>query len=330
MSAPILVVGSKNSSSWSLRAWLLLKQIGIAFEEVVVPLRQPDTAERILAHSPSGKLPVLIVEGTRIWDSLAIAEFLAEHEPTLWPTDARERAFARAISAEMHSGFQNLRRFMPMDFTARFGPPGRLLRGVEADICRIVQIWAACRKQRSRSGPFLLGEFTIADAMFAPVCSRFVTYAVPLDPADKAYVAHIMALPAVQEWGRAATAEVMGKTAPIPAEGAVGADRLPPELRRPLAALPTEAAAPPEPSPAVAETRPVPPRPAAPAAAAPSRPAASPSPAKPPHPPSEPVPAPEPTPVPAPEPMEVLRRPLRPIPSTIMVKPIGDGTRRRR
>ncbi|HEX6011259.1 MAG TPA: glutathione S-transferase family protein, partial [Geminicoccaceae bacterium] len=203
-----LVIGSKNASSWSLRPWLLLKEIGLAFEEVVVPLRRPDTTTRILAHSPSGKVPVLIVGDLRIWDSLAIAEFLAEHEPSLWPAEPRARALARSISAEMHSGFQALRTFLPMDFAARFDPPGRLLAPVQADVARILEIWTECRLRHGRAGPFLFGTFTIADAMFAPVCSRFATHAVPIDPLSQAYVDHVMALPAMLEWGRAAAAEV--------------------------------------------------------------------------------------------------------------------------
>ena len=202
-----LVIGSKNGSSWSLRPWLLLRQTGIAFKELLIPLRQADTAARIRRHSPSGKVPVLLAGELRIWDLLAIAEYLAEREPSLWPADPGVRAFARSISAEMHSGFAALRTFLPMDFTARFGPPGKLLTPVAADIRRIAEIWAECRREHARAGPFLFGSFTIADAMFAPVCSRFATYAVPLHPAGQAYVAHMMGLPAMLEWGRGAAAE---------------------------------------------------------------------------------------------------------------------------
>lgn len=287
-----LVIGSKNSSSWSLRPWLLLKQIGLAFEEVVIPLRRPDTRERILAVSPSAKVPVLIVGDVKIWDSLAICEFLAEHDPSLWPADSRARAYARSISAEMHSGFSALRTFLPMDFTARFGPPGKVLTPVRADIDRILDIWTECRRQYGVDGPFLFGAFSIADAMFAPVCSRFVTYAIPLDPVSDAYVARMMNLPAMQEWGRDAAAEVMG----IPREPA--ATRLPASFA-PQVVMADE----PEPLPPRVEI-----------------------PARVPEPPAQPKPRP-PSPQDAPE---DIRRALRPIPSTLMVKPIGDGTRRRR
>ena len=148
-----LVIGSKNGSSWSLRPWLLLRQAGIAFEELLIPLRRPDTAARIRRHSPSGKVPVLLAGDMRIWNSLAIAEYLAEATPSLWPADPGARAFARSISAEMHSGFAPLRTFLPMDFTARFGPPGKLLTPVAADIRRIAEIWSECRPRARTDRP---------------------------------------------------------------------------------------------------------------------------------------------------------------------------------
>jgi glutathione S-transferase len=353
-----LVIGSKNASSWSLRPWLLLKQVGLAFEEVVVPLRRPDTATRILAHSPSGKVPVLVAGDLRIWDSLAIAEFLAEHEPSLWPAEPRARALARSISAEMHSGFRALRTFLPMDFAARFEPPGRLLTPVQADVARVLEIWTECRLRHGRTGPFLFGGFTIADAMFAPVCSRFTTYAVPIDALSQAYVDHVMALPAMLEWGRAAAAEVAApRSMAAPAE---------PEPDRPWHPSPEFAGQPPdeeaeeeeeeaveepwpgarlwlpEPMPSP-EPRPAPrvvhpPAPPAPAPVGsmrptpPAPPAAAPEPPRPAPPAAAPqreVPAFAPA-APAVEPPLELRRAPRPIPSTIMVKPIGDGTRRRR
>ncbi len=197
-----LVIGSRWASSWSLRPWLVLKQLGLPFEEVVIPLRQPDTALHIRRHSPSGKVPVLVAGGLRIWDSLAIAEYLAEQHPTLWPADRAARALARAVSCEMHSGFAALRTFLPMDFTARFDPPGMLLPAVESDIDRIVGIWTECRRLAG-PGPFLFGPFSITDAMFAPVCSRFATYAVPLPASAKAYVEQMMELPAMHGMGAA-------------------------------------------------------------------------------------------------------------------------------
>jgi glutathione S-transferase len=323
MSKPKLVIGSKYSSSWSLRPWLLLKQSGVPFEEVVIPLRRPDTAERIRRHSPSGKVPVLIVGDVRIWDSLAIAEFLAEHDTRLWPADSRARAFARSISAEMHSGFQALRTFLPMDFTARFDPPGRLLSAVEADIRRIVAIWTECRQLYGPSGPFLFGAFSTADAMFAPVCSRFTTYAVPLDPVSQAYVAHMMGLPAMLEWGRDAAAELAAApeaTRP-PAEEL---ERLPAAVAPTVLTADLEAPAPPPPD---LEDLPEPEKVPAPAPTPVPRVAATATLVREPLAPAAPPPAREEPPA---QPAEEPRRALRPIPSTIMIKPIGDGTRRRR
>ncbi|MGD9511629.1 MAG: glutathione S-transferase N-terminal domain-containing protein [Geminicoccaceae bacterium] len=205
-----LVIGNRNSSSWSLRPWLLLQHLGLPHRVVTIPLRRPDTAARIHRHSPAGKVPVLRVGELAVWDSLAIAEWLAERHPELWPADPAQRALARSVSCEMHSGFSALRTFLPMDFTARFGPPGKLLASVEADIERIVAIWASCRRAAAGAGPFLFGRFGIADAMFAPVCSRFTTYAVPLERAAQAYVDTVMAMSPMQEWGRLAHAEVAG------------------------------------------------------------------------------------------------------------------------
>ena len=208
MSGLKLVIGTRNASSWSLRAWLLLKQLDLTFEEVVIPLQQPDTALHIRRYSPSGKVPVLFADGLCIWDTLAIAEFMAERYPSLWPDDAATRSLARSVVCELHSGFAALRSFLPMDFTARFGPPGRLLAAVEGDVDRIQAIWADCQQASSEPGPYLFGSFTIADAMFAPVCSRFTTHAVPLESASRAYVEHMMGLPAMQAWGRAAAADL--------------------------------------------------------------------------------------------------------------------------
>lgn len=292
-----LVIGSRYASSWSLRPWLLLKQLGLPFEEIVIPLRQQDTGLSIRRYSPSGKVPVLLADTFCIWDSLAIAEYLAEEHPVLWPDDRAARALARAACCEMHSGFAALRTFLPMDFTARFDPPGRLLAQVERDIERIVALWADCRRESVGRDPFLFGRFTVADAMFAPVCSRFTTYAVPLDRESNAYVGHIMALPAMQEWGRLAEAELTAR------------ERLPsgpPTTSAPVPRGPTPKAiethlAAPTTSPATADILQT-----GPETGIPTRHVAS-----------------------ATVPDEPRREP-RPIPPTIMVKPIGDGTRRRR
>ena len=269
---------------------------------------------------------MLLVGDLRIWDSLAIAEYLAEREPSLWPADPGARAFARSISAEMHSGFAALRTFLPMDFTARFGPPGKLLTPVAADIRRIAEIWAECRREHARAGPFLFGSFTIADAMFAPVCSRFATYAVPLHPAGQAYVAHMMGLPAMLEWGRGAAAEAAmpeiaapmiqwDEVEPFEPEPLPDAPPLEAPKAEPATPDPPKEVAEPELQPelaAVPEPEPEPLRP-------------------PPEPPAPPPPALPPRVAPAQvEPPSELRHVPRAIPSTIMVKPIGDGTRRRR
>jgi glutathione S-transferase len=203
-----IIVANKNYSSWSLRGWLPLKQLGVAFDEVVIPLRQPDTRERILRYTPSAKLPTLLHKGATVWESLAICEFLAETYPEarLWPDDPAARAQARAISAEMHAGFQPLRANMPMDMRNSY--PGKgMTPEVAADIARIAGIWRGCRAAQGAGGPFLYGHFTIADAMFAPVASRFETYKVALDPMCAAYRDAILSLPAVVEWRRAGAVE---------------------------------------------------------------------------------------------------------------------------
>jgi glutathione S-transferase len=197
-----LVIGTKSWSSWSLRPWLLMRQAALAFAEIEIPLRQPDTAALIAAHSPSGKVPLLkLSDGFMVWDSLAIAEFLAERHPErgLWPSEERARARARAISAEMHAGFQALRTEMPMDCLARHAasPPSE---AVARDIARIRSIWTETRAAYGAAGPFLFGAFSIADAMYAPVVSRFLTYGVSLSPEEQRYAETIWALPAMAQW----------------------------------------------------------------------------------------------------------------------------------
>jgi glutathione S-transferase len=201
-----LVIGNKNYSSWSLRPWLALKASGIAFEEIRIPLYEPETHEQILTYSPSGKVPVLLDGDVRIWDSLAICEYVAERFPEkhLWPSDVRARAYARSISAEMHSGFVNLRTHMSMNCRRHFPGRGRT-PAVEQDIARITAIWEECRARWA--GPFLFGAFSIADAMYAPVVLRFRTYAVELPPLSSRFSQEIIALPAIQEWLIAAEAE---------------------------------------------------------------------------------------------------------------------------
>jgi len=207
MTKPTLVIGNKNYSSWSLRPWLAMKQLSLDFDEVRIALYKSESPEKIRQYSPSGKVPVLIHDTLTVWDSLAICEYLAEQFPTLhwWPEDRTARAIARSISAEMHSGFQHLRQSMPMNCRERL--PGKgVTPEVQADIERITAIWRECRQQFGSSG-LLFGEFTIADAMFAPIVTRFITYDVQLDSVSRAYAEKILALPAMQEWMKAAEAE---------------------------------------------------------------------------------------------------------------------------
>lgn len=196
-----LVIGDKNYSSWSMRPWVMMKQAGIAFDEVLVPLREADTKARILEHSPSGKVPCLVTDdGQSIWETLAIVETLAERYPQhgIWPSDANARAHARAISSEMHAGFTDLRTNMSMNIRAQRAGQGAT-PGTLADVARIDAIWSECLTRYG--GPFLFGEkFCAADAMYAPVVSRFITYAPPLSEEARAYMKRVSAVPAVREW----------------------------------------------------------------------------------------------------------------------------------
>jgi glutathione S-transferase len=201
-----LLIGNKNYSSWSLRAWLPLRHLNLPFEEERVALFEPGYKERILAHSPAGRVPVLVDGDVTVWDSLAIGEYLADKFPDrgLWPHPSGERARARSISAEMHSGFPELRGHMPMNIRSHFPGRGRT-PAVEADIARICGIWCDCL--RRSGGPFLFGAFGLADAMYAPIAARFLTYAVELEADLAAYVDRVWNLPAMQEWRAAAVAE---------------------------------------------------------------------------------------------------------------------------
>lgn len=203
-----LVIGNKNYSSWSLRSWLAMKQSGLDFVEVRIPLDMPTTHQEIRRYSPSGRVPVLRDGELTVWESLAICEYVAERfAPQLWPEDTAARAVARSVSAEMHAGFERLRESMPMDCRARLCLLG-MNPHVQADIDRIIAIWHECRHSFGSCGEFLFGHFTIADAMFAPIVSRFITYEVKLDAVAQAYVEAVWALPAMQEWVAAASSEV--------------------------------------------------------------------------------------------------------------------------
>jgi glutathione S-transferase len=215
MAATVIYLGNKNYSSWSLRPWLALKKTGIPFEETVICLDQDDTAEKIRRHSPSGKVPCLVHEGRTIWESLAICEYLAERYPgaALWPADPEVRAHARCVANEMHAGFAKLRQNLPMDIRSDLAAKSRLdVPAVARDVRRVMAIWRECRDRYGRAGahghgPFLYGEFSIADAMYAPVVTRFVTYAVPLDETCEAYVDAVISWPAMAEWCEAARHE---------------------------------------------------------------------------------------------------------------------------
>jgi glutathione S-transferase len=214
MTGYTLVVGTRNWSSWSLRPFLALAATGAPFETVVIRLRQtghPSTRDLILAHSPAGKVPVLKIHEAGgdaiVWDSLAICETLAERHPEagLWPDDWKLRAQARALAAEMHSGYPDLRDQLGMEFARRLPLPD-LREATIAQIARIEKAWSAALA--ASGGPFLFGRFTVADAMFGPVVSRFVTYGVEVSPAVRAYMDRVMALPAMQAWGRGAQEEI--------------------------------------------------------------------------------------------------------------------------
>lgn len=203
-----LVIGNKNYSSWSLRAWLALRMAGLAFEEILIPLDQPETETRIREHSPAGRVPVLHHGPFDVWDSLAICEYAAELAPAahLWPTDRIARATARSVSAEMHSGFAALRAALPMNIRAD-RPGVEIAADVQADIDRICAVWHDCRRDFGAAGRFLFGEFSIADAVYAPVAARLYTYRIPVDKAAEDYIQAVRSLPAMQEWAAAAAAE---------------------------------------------------------------------------------------------------------------------------
>ena len=203
-----LVIGNKNYSSWSLRPWIAMKVAGIAFDEVVISLDAPDFKSRVSKISGTGKVPALDDNGTHVWESLAILEYLAERFPAarLWPADPAARAYARAISSEMHAGFVPLRRACPMNMW-RPVKKRELNDEAVANVRRIEAMWKDCRARYGAGGPFLFGPFCAADAMYAPVVARFHTYDVEVDAAARAYMAAMRALPAWREWETAALKE---------------------------------------------------------------------------------------------------------------------------
>ena len=196
-----LVIGNKNYSSWSMRAWVLLRQAGIPFEEIPLKFDENARAQGVEYFSPTRQVPVLLMNDAPVWDSLAICETVAELYPEkrLLPEHPRRRAVARSICAEMHAGFRELRNAMPMNIRASL--PGKgMSEAVQRDITRVVDAWCDCREQFGGSGELLFGHFTVADAYYAPVVMRFMTYDVPLPPAARQYVEAVRGLPAVAEW----------------------------------------------------------------------------------------------------------------------------------
>jgi glutathione S-transferase len=206
MTPATLTISSKNYSSWSMRGWLLCKLAGIEFEEQVMPVDDPSTRAELLLLSPSFLVPCLTHNGIKVWDTLAIAEYLAEARPNagLLPASPAARAHCRAVSGEMHAGFYNLRSALPMNLKAHH-PGFKIFAGAQADIGRVCTIWRECLEQYG--GPYLFGELTVADAMYAPVCTRFLTYDVKLDPVCIAYCRAIMDWPPMAQWLSDALAE---------------------------------------------------------------------------------------------------------------------------
>jgi glutathione S-transferase len=196
----LLVIGNKRLSSWSLRPWLVLKHFGVPFEEKLIYLDQPTTSAEILKYSPTAKVPALNDGPITVWDSLAICEYVNEKFPNMqmWPKDPAARAWARSISAEMHSGFGVMRQVMSHDLQKQ--NTSFVSHEAQKDIDRVKEIWTSCLKKSG--GPFLFGSFSIADAMYAPVVNRFVSYAVPTEGTVSAYVKAMRELPAHQEWIR--------------------------------------------------------------------------------------------------------------------------------
>ncbi|MBA4326966.1 MAG: glutathione S-transferase [Polaromonas sp.] len=212
-----LYIGNKNYSSWSMRPWVLLRQAGIPFEEVMVrfgddPFHAGSSFKQaVLAVSPGGRVPVLVDEGLAVWDTLAIAEYVAEKFPDkqLWPQDVKARARARSVCAEMHSGFGALRSACPMNIEADLSQTGAIVwrdqAAVRSDVQRIVSMWTELLEQNR--GPLLFGGFSIADAYFAPVCMRLKSYGLPVPAHISAYVGRVCALPGVKAWIDEALAE---------------------------------------------------------------------------------------------------------------------------
>jgi glutathione S-transferase len=209
---PTLVIGNKLHSSWSLRPWILMRQLGIPFDEVLIPFsnpfHSPEWKAQVRQYSPAAKVPALVDGDVAVWESLAIMEYVAEMRPDLpvWPRGAGARAMARSISAEMHAGFGALRSACPMNLGKKYGEKDRGA-AVARDVARVVEIWRTARERFGAGGPFLFGAFGAADAMYAPVVTRFDTYGIAVDPVCRAYMDAVLGTPAFREWRAAALAE---------------------------------------------------------------------------------------------------------------------------
>lgn len=206
MAIPKLIIGNKNYSSWSLRSWLILKKLGIEFEEIKIPLFGEGYKRRLLQYSPTGKVPVYIEGDLVIWETIAIAEYLAEQHSSLLPQDKQKRGLARSLAAEMHAGFIPLRSQMPMNCRA-IGRQVELTPELAVDIERIKTIWTDCRQQNESAGSWLFGNFTIVDAMFAPVVFRFNTYGVSGNRLITQYMNTVLNEPNIKQWHEAAKNE---------------------------------------------------------------------------------------------------------------------------
>jgi glutathione S-transferase len=204
---PTLVIANKCYSSWSLRPWLLMKQLGVAFDEITIPLDLPDTKEKVLRHSPAGKVPILIDGDVTVWESIAIMEYVGDAlSAPVWPQDRKARAMARSVAAEMHAGFPALRSACPMNLGKKFARKDRG-EAVARDVARFSGIVRQARERFGAGGPFLFGAFSAADAMYAPLVTRLDTYSIALDGRTREYVDTILSLPTFEEWRAAALKE---------------------------------------------------------------------------------------------------------------------------
>jgi glutathione S-transferase len=204
-----LLIGNKLYSSWSLRPWLLMTALGVPFQETVIPLHQADTKKTILAHSPSGQVPLLIDGPVRVWESLAIMEYIADKIPGagVWPTQTAARAHARAASSEMHAGFQALRQNCPMNLGRQFKARVSWAPDVVQNVARLEMLWGEARRDFGQAGPFLYGAFSAADAMFAPVVTRLDSYQIEVTPGTRQYMNAVLQHPAFVAWRNAARQE---------------------------------------------------------------------------------------------------------------------------